>query len=33
MVALGVVMAAGALAITPLARRRPDHGAWATQRA
>jgi hypothetical protein len=33
MVALGVVMAAGALAITPLGRLRTDHGAWAAQRA
>jgi Major Facilitator Superfamily len=33
MVALAVVMAAGALAITPLARLRGDGRAWATQRA
>jgi MFS family permease len=33
MVVLGVVMAAGALAITPLARLRADRSGWATQRA
>ena len=33
MVVLGVIMAAGALAITPLARLRADRSAWATQRA
>jgi hypothetical protein len=33
MVAFGVAMAAGALAITPLGRLRPDHAAWAAQRA